>query len=203
MYVPWRRLIQEKEGIFIVQIWALEGAETLTGRSAYSPLSGAEEVPMTGNVKKTILPEKLLEASDNLKRESDALTSSLRQVEKSINSLGPGIEAALKEPILKEDEFVEDDKGGYYQVKWEHFLGYGRCIGKSKREWGIYVDTGFNGETNTIRGISELPRELRMAAAKHLPRLLDLLAEEAEKMLKDVQSAKLSAEDAVRRLGSK
>ncbi len=156
---------------------------------------------MTGNAGKTPLPDRLRDAAETLNRESDALAQSLRETEAALNALALGIEVHLEEPILTVREMAEDKKGnpmGEYTL--EYSLGYGKCLGKNKREWGIWIRTDFEGETKDFTGVAELSRELRVAASKHLHALIDLLTAEAEKVAKDVREAQAALDEAARRL---
>lgn len=150
---------------------------------------------MTGNSGSPQLPERLRKAAESLNRESDSLTATLRQVEKALNSLGLGVFATLKEPVLKETEMT--DSG--HIIEWVHNLGYGKCGGKSANEWGIFIETEGAGDP-TYTGVPGMSRELRVAAAKNLPALLDLLTGEVEKLVGEIQGAKASAEEAAKKL---
>lgn len=154
---------------------------------------------MNGNTPESKLPERLRKAAESLNKESDALTNSLKQVEQALKSLGLGIEVQLKAPVREEQDGGTD---GVPPFTWKEYLGYGKSLGKSGNEWGLYIlaESEDGPPDPSIRGIAELPREDRILMAKHLPALLDLMADEAEKMVKQVEDARVSAQEALKRL---
>ena len=149
---------------------------------------------------RSTLPARLRKAAQSLNQESDALTATLREIEAALNELGTGVSAKLAAPVLTEEEWSEDVSEENEQVlcSWQHRLGYGRCVGKSEREWGLYVHSECHPQpVSKIRGIAELPRELRIATAKGLQDLLPLLVEQAELKVKEVAEAKARALEAL------
>ena len=160
---------------------------------------------MTRNPESARLPARLRKAADTLNRESDALTQTLRDVETALNTLGIGVSAQLSEPVHTEEEWSEDltVDNEHVLLSWEHRLGYGKCVGKSEREWGLYVLSECHAQpVSKTRGIPELPRELRIVAAHHLPELLERLVQQAEEKVREVTDARARAEESLSRLES-
>ncbi len=140
--------------------------------------------------------------AEDLNRASDQLTEALLQTEKALAAIRLGIEVSLEEPILKETDWLVDEKTGRSTEgpDWELYLGYGRRFFKSKNDWSIYVDIFCCGEIHSTRRISELSRDQRILVADHLPELLDFIASKAKETLEKVKIAKVSVETATQTL---
>lgn len=156
---------------------------------------------MTGNNNGKFITARLQEAALELNRESDALTATLQEVERALNSIGLGVAAQLPEPILKESRIDVDIASEGVCVVTVHQLGYGRVVGKSGREWGIYVESSSHADLEpTYRGIQDLSRDMRVLVAEALPKLMDQIASEAEQLLNQIRRAKTSAQEAAKKL---
>lgn len=143
---------------------------------------------------------RLRSTAEMLNRQAEMLATSLQKVQAALNAMSLGIGAQLKDPILTEEEVREDEKGNTCTLTTQHFLGYGRCVGKTGREWGIYV-MSVSPEKAEFRGPADLPRELRMLAAEHLPALLDQLTTQAEELARSIQATAQSLDDTAQKLG--
>lgn len=117
-----------------------------------------------------------------LSHESDALTNTLKEIEKELNALGLGIDCWTEGAFLNESMPLDDGSSltAYYR------LGYGRY----KRSWGLLVhegveETDVNQETYPL---VDAKRHVRVAAVNELPKLINELLKRVEKLRDDLRT---------------
>ncbi len=143
----------------------------------------------------------LAKTADALNKASDAFTAELKEIEADLNALQIGLEVFLQRENIAEsdieEEWIEDgrcDDGGYNQQYFHAWhLGYGR----DGDEWGLLVrkyktiprdypaqdDVTLVSQTRLVHA----SRELRLAAAEQIIKLLDLIEEQAKEKIAAVQ----------------
>ena len=144
---------------------------------------------MAGNALSLRNHRGLRAAGETLNRESNALITALRRIEKALNSLAIRTTVLIKKPILTQKAVP---------LNVLHHLIYANDS-PNPDGCGIWVRTQ-DGKRELYRDIAEMPRDVRVAAARHLPTLLDLLAREAEYLASDIQHAKASAIKSAKKL---
>jgi len=121
--------------------------------------------------------QRLSESAGRLNKASDELSKAITPIEAVLKKLNLG--------IVKWHEFagsagraVED---GYY---WSSEIGYAKvggkwCIALAERSGYAYTS---EGDSSTEWAFNDAPRQLRIRAVKEIPKLLEALIEEAEKV---------------------
>jgi hypothetical protein len=136
-----------------------------------SPTSGMVSAPF----------KRLVDSAAKLNKVSDQLTTQIEQIDAALRPLNLGVTAWV---TITESS---DEDGNWTEEK----LGYVR-IGS---RWGVALltRTGMRGDPNepeeTFSAFADAPRQLRIRAVPHIPKLIDQLSVEAEAMI-----AKLSPE---------
>lgn len=130
-----------------------------------------------------------------LKKASDTFRNSLKEVEEELAKLNLGLEVEYNRPIVEGEVREEQDEQGTVtrKVKRLVFLGYGTNTGSG---WGLQArhyrivfmpDDQMEYVQERVRTLVNSPPAIRMAAAEHLPGLLQALQEEASKRLESLK----------------
>jgi len=126
--------------------------------------------------------KRLVESAAKLNKVSDQLTTQIEQIDAALRGLNLGVTAWV---TISSNE---DEDGNWSKEQ----LGYAR-IGS---RWGVALKTclGMRGvisdsDDDTFSAFADAPRQLRIRAIPHIPKLIDQLSVEAEAMI-----AKLSPE---------
>ncbi len=160
-----KALIERGAGNLKIKFLSAPWSET----SSESPVSGTLSAPF----------KRLVDSAAKLNKVSDQLTTQIEQIDAALKSLNLGVAAWVTVTS------TEDEDGNCVVEE----LGYVR-IGN---RWGVALKTasGVRGEQGdgTFSAFADAPRQLRIRAVPHIPKLIDQLSVEAEAMV-----AKLSPE---------
>lgn len=147
--------------------------------------------------------DKLTEIAKQLNTESNQVGETIKAFEKRLNDLNIGLETWLDSDPLYEwtEEGDEDSTGDREQGTHVVVIGYA----KYGDEWCVSVKTdryverpnpnGYGTETHTtlvspVRPLRDSSREYRLKALPLLPKLLDQIIHEGEKLLQRIGEAK-------------
>ncbi|MBB5055786.1 hypothetical protein HDF16_000455 [Granulicella aggregans] len=118
---------------------------------------------------------RLAESAARLNKVSDQLTTQIEQIDAALKRLNLGVATWV---TISE---IEDEDGNWSREQ----LGYVR-IGS---RWGVALrsSSGMRGDPGepdeTFSAFADAPRQLRIRAVEHIPKLLDQLSGEAEAMI--------------------
>jgi hypothetical protein len=141
--------------------------------------------------------DELASLSAELTSASDAFVETLKAVEAELATLNLGLEVEYKRPIIEGEMKEEQDDRGVVTRKFKRlvFLGYGSNAGTG---WGLQAlhyrmvflpDDRMEYVQERVRTLLNSPRAIRMAAAEHLPGLLQAIKEEASRRLNELKRA--------------
>jgi hypothetical protein len=133
----------------------------------------------------------LRETSGKINRESDELTSAIKEVEMAIGRLKLGIPVWLTKPIHSS---FDAESGTHF----DQDLGYAKCDEKS---WGLYIQLNIDGEPHGTTRLSEARRDDKLLAIEHLESLIEALLKEAQKKADEISSARKKVKQIVEELG--
>jgi hypothetical protein len=150
----------------------------------------------------TINFSKLEKLSKKINIASDELTKALTTINEKLNSLNLGIEVTTT--LLKVEMGSGEEEEGYFrEFRW--YLGYGKSdLGKwgllaCAQEERVAVGDSDREHTETISENKHLllscPRDLRVAAIKEIPSLIEQLEKEAQQFTESVNKAKELADE--------
>ena len=139
-----------------------------------STASAAPESPVSEMLSAPF--KRLAESAAKLNKVSDQLTTQIEQIDAALKNLNLGVTAWV---MIAENE---DEDGNWIEEE----LGYAR-IGS---RWGVALRTHSgtrgtdpNQPEETFSAFADAPRQLRMRAVRHIPKLIDQLSVEAEAMI--------------------
>jgi len=132
-----------------------------------------------------------------LNKKSDQVNRTLTTLNQKLTKLNVGVEIWLDTPLPTEEKRI-DDKGVCHREAG--YLGYSRRLG----EWQLTVrevntDVQPNGDTVQTaplryHSLLKCRRDARLAALVQVPRLLDALKAESERLLKSIDAAERTAQ---------
>jgi hypothetical protein len=140
---------------------------------------------------------------ETLNRESDTINDLIKRVEERLRQLNIGLEVWCSAPLVSTPVDVSTDEETYEEGSRDTELGWAKGV----RGWELYLreqvyrklSDDFGGQWRTLRTedqrpLRQAPRQLRIAALKRFPQLLEELKEEAEEAVKAIEDAKRFAD---------
>jgi hypothetical protein len=144
----------------------------------------------------------LSQAAEILNRESDAVNELIRRFEERLRLLNLGLEVWCSEPLATEPTDLANDEEVSEPGTIDTELGWA----KNYREWELSLrERAYRRSSESRSGwepvrtdhqypLREASRQLRIAALKHFPELLQGLTHEAQQAVKAIEDAKRFAE---------
>lgn len=138
------------------------------------------------------LLKQLSAASDSINNATDQFNAQVKTIEDSLASYNLGVSGWVPACILSEK--TSDQDGNTYHYSRQISLGYQKENGK----WCLMISSWIAEFEDYDKWIfRDAPRELRMEAIAGLPRLLEKLIEEANKLAEEVSKKTAEARTVV------
>src|SRR6266508_324953 len=146
----------------------------------------------------------LSQAAETLNRESNTINQLIKRFEERLRQTNVGLQVWCPRALATEPTDISTDEETYEEGSLETYLGWA----KGWKEWELTLckqvyrrlpDRPDGQEWEFVRTdlggtLREAPRELRIAALKHFPDLLQALTREAEQAVQAIEDAKRFAE---------
>lgn len=159
--------------------------------------------------------KKLEEAATRLNTESDFLNATLQKIQDKVNSFNIGLEVWADTALSSQDEELREDEEGNFIAPFPDatsmvhkvYLGYAKTLegwrlAIQEREvyYGPHALYNKLIEVGSYNLASPQPllkasREVRIAALKHLPSLIEGLRKTAEAAIQDIEKARQLADE--------